>query len=126
MSGFVVLLGTLVVSRILHEKGYRRLDPEQKIRLMDGFSATRAYGLIPLVLLIAAYWLLMSQTEVDKSLLTIAYFASLIAYLGIRAFLTQRKLDQLAMPAPYRNSYTAAQTVSFVGLAWFLFAMLNG
>lgn len=51
MSGFVALLAAIVASRFINESGYRKLEPEQKLRLMDGFSRTRAYSMIPLLTL---------------------------------------------------------------------------
>lgn len=56
MSGWIALLGAVVVSRMVNERGLRQLNPDEKLRLMDGFAATRAYGLIPLVGLIALFW----------------------------------------------------------------------
>lgn len=123
MSGFVALLGAIVASRLISERGYRKLDSEQKVRLMDGFSSARAYSMIPLLALIAAFWFLSSQTNVDKQHLAIGYFGLLIVYVIVRAILNQRKLAQLDLPADYNRTFTIAQIVSFLGIAWFFFTM---
>ena len=50
LSGFVVLLIAVVVGRLLNERAYRTLDSEEKLRLMDGFSKTRAYSMLLLLI----------------------------------------------------------------------------
>ena len=65
-SGYIALFAGVIVSRIINERGYRILSNEEKVRLMDGFSKARAYSLIPLLLLIGAYYLLMTKTALDK------------------------------------------------------------
>ena len=125
MSGFVVLLAAIVASRMISERGYRALDSDEKLRLMDGFSKTRSYSMIPLLILIAAYWYLMTQTSMDKSILNVAYFGLLIIYVVVRSILNQAKLTQLEMPAGYRRMFSIAQVVSFSGVAWFFFAIFH-
>ncbi|MFN5321736.1 MAG: hypothetical protein ACK493_05505 [Planctomycetota bacterium] len=123
ISGFIVLLTGIILSRIINERGYRKLNAEQKIRLMDGFSTTRAYSMIPLLLLIAAFWFLNSETNIDKQILTAGYFGLLLVYIIARVVLNQRKIAQLELPGEYTRMFTLAQVVSFIGVAWFFFAM---
>lgn len=124
LSGFVALLAAIVVSRFINESGYRKLEPDQKLRLMDGFSRTRAYSMIPLLALAGAFWFLMKRTEIDRNLVSVAYFGLLFAYIVARIFLNQRKLAQLEMPDHYKKTFTIAQVVSFCGIAWMFFTML--
>ncbi|MFM8398400.1 MAG: hypothetical protein ACKOAH_11285 [Pirellula sp.] len=72
MSGFVALLAAIVASRFINESGYRKLEPDQKLRLMDGFSRTRAYSMIPLLALVGAFWFFMTSTDIDRARL-VAY-----------------------------------------------------
>lgn len=124
-SGFVALIGAIIVARIINEKGYRKLDSEEKLRLMDGFSRTRSYSMIPLLALIATFWLFSTQTNIDRRYLSIGYFGLLIVYMVARAFLNQRKLVELGLPADYRQTFTIAQGISFLGVAWFFFTIFN-
>lgn len=125
MSGFVALIAAMVVGRIISERGYRELDSDAKVRLMDGFSKTRSYSLIPLLVLIAAFWYLATKTSVDKGMLSFAYFGLLIFYVVVRSIMNQAKLTQLKMPADYRRMFTISQVVILLGVAWFFFAMFN-
>ncbi|MFC1759320.1 hypothetical protein ACFL2H_11230 [Planctomycetota bacterium] len=123
VSGFIALIFAIVVSRFISERAYRELDSDQKLRLMDGFSSTRMYSMVPLLILVAAFWYLATKTELDKSLITTAYFGLLIVYVVVRTILNQRKLLALEMPDPYRRMFMAAQAVSLVGVAWFFYTI---
>lgn len=115
----------MAVSRIINERGMRRLTPEQKLRLLDGFSAARAYSLIPLLVLVGAFWLLSSRPEVNKQYLAIGYFSLLILFVITRVFLNQRKMGQLDLPQDYRRLFSLSQVVSCLGVAWFFFVMVT-
>jgi hypothetical protein len=123
MSGFVALLAAIVASRFINESGYRKLEPDQKLHLMDGFSRTRAYSMIPLLALVGAFWFFMTSTDIDRNLISVAYFGLLIAYIVVRIILNQRKLTDLDMPDHYKKTFTIAQIVSFCGVAWLFFTM---
>ena len=122
-SGFIALLVAIVISRFINERGYRTLEPDQKLRLMDGFSATRMYSLVPLLVLVAAFWFLVTKTDVNKQLVTIAYFGLLAIYVVVRTILNQKKLTTLEMPQQYRRSFMIAQAISLVGFAWFFYTV---
>ncbi|QDV46755.1 hypothetical protein Enr13x_66640 [Stieleria neptunia] len=123
VSGFIALIFAIVVSRFISERAYRDLDSDQKLRLMDGFSSTRMYSMVPLLILVAAFWYLTTKTELDKSLITTAYFGLLIVYVVVRTILNQRKLLALEMPDTYRRMFMTAQAVSLVGVAWFFYTI---
>ena len=125
ISGFVALFAAIILSRIIGERGYRRLSDDEKLRLMDGFSKARAYALIPLLILIGVYWLLLTKTGIDRNLLTIFYFALLIGWVLLRTVLNQRKLAALDLPPAYRRTFTVAQVISLLGLAWFFYAIFG-
>lgn len=124
VSGYVVLLGSVVVARILNERGYRQLDDAEKLRLMDGFSATRAYSLIPLLLLIGAFWGLSSLPGIDHTLLAIGYFVGLLTYIVVLAVFNHRRMLSLEMPDNYRKTFGLSRIISFTGVAWFFFTLL--
>ncbi len=125
-SGFVAIIGAIIISRIISERGFRRLSDEEKVRLMDGFSAIRAYSMIPILLLIGAYWFIATRTVVSQQYLTIGYFGLFITYVVALAFLNQHKLHQLGLPSNYRRAFTIAQAIRFLGIAWFFFTIFYG
>jgi hypothetical protein len=84
-SGYIALIAAIVISRIINERGYRLLSNEEKIRLMDGFSKSRAYSLIPLLVLIVGYCLFITKTDLNKGLVSLGYFGLLIAFVIVRS-----------------------------------------
>ena len=123
ISGVLVLLATIMISRIVNERAYRQLSKDEKVRLMDGFSATRAYAFIPLFVLIVAFWLLVTYTTINLQYLTVGYFSLLICYVLIRTGLNQRKMHQLGLPKSYQRIFTISQMISLVGIAWFFYTI---
>lgn len=75
--GIIVLLVCVVVSRIISVKAARSMSKEKKAEMIDKFSGFAAYGMIPYVVIIAAYFLVAKYTDIDKILLTWLYFGLL-------------------------------------------------
>jgi hypothetical protein len=125
-SAFVVFLAAVVVSRMISERGYRTLESEDKLRLMDGFSKKRMYSMLPLLALIGLYWYFSTQTELGGPILTIAYFGLLILYVVVNALINNQILKRLEMPESYCRSFSIAQVISFLGVAWFFYAIFQG
>jgi hypothetical protein len=125
ISGYISLFAAMIVSRIINERGYRVLSDEEKVRLMDGFSKSRAYSFIPLLVLIGGYWLLTTKTDLDRKMLSTAYFGLLIAFVVVKNFWDQRKLTALNLPAAYRRYFTIAQVVSLIGVTWFFYTIFD-
>jgi hypothetical protein len=124
ISGFLIFIASIGISRWLNETAYKKLDSEQKLRLMDGFSGARAYAMIPLLVLIAAYVLLMSNKSLNRQWVTGGYFVCLFVYLAIRVVLTQIKLTKLDLPKDYQLKFNIGQAISFAGIAWMIYTCM--
>jgi len=125
ISGYIALFAALIASRIINERGYRVLSDEEKVRLLDGFSKSRAYSLIPLLGLIVGYWLLVTKTDMDREILSASYFSLLIGFIVGKSLLDQRKMALLNLPKAYRRCFTITQVASLIGFAWFFYAIFN-
>ncbi|MFC4994761.1 hypothetical protein [Rubritalea tangerina] len=124
-SGFIALLGAIFISRLLNEKAYKSLSDEEKLRLMDGFSSNRTYSMIPLIVLIGAYFLLMKVEAVDKGILSLTYFLLLAVFIITRIVFNQRKLTSLNLPDSYKSKFKLSQIISLVGVAWFFYTIFS-
>lgn len=125
ISGFIALFIAIIVSRIINEKAFKLLTDEEKLRLMDGFSKSRAYSIIPLLILVGIYFYLVTKISLDSGPITIIYFGMLIVYVVVRVTLTVKKLNQLNMPANYRKLLTVSQAVSLLGFAWLFYSLIQ-
>lgn len=120
-SGWIALLFAIAASRVLSERAIRRLTPEQKLKLIDGFSATRTYSTLFTVILTISFFLLQAQPQINQRYLAIGFGASIAIIVVVRMTLTQRKLKLLDMPWDYRRMFFLAQIIAFAGLAWFFY-----
>ncbi|MFM7564668.1 MAG: hypothetical protein ACKO81_16770, partial [Planctomycetota bacterium] len=65
-SGLIALVVSIFAARMIGDGGFRKLDNEQKLRLIDGFSTPRLYSAIATVLLLVLFWYLISQRTLDQ------------------------------------------------------------
>ncbi len=124
ISGVVLMLVSIAVSRLLHERGYRQLTPEEKLRLMDGFSATRAYSIIPLMIGLGVYWVLSNQPGINQRALGTGFVVAFAAYIVLRLYFNYRKIVALEMPPHYRSAYVSSQGIALAGVAWLTATLL--
>ncbi len=125
ISGYIALFASMILSRIVNERAFQKLSSTEKLRLMDGFSRSRAYSLVPLLVAMIVFWVLMTQTQISRLVLAIGYFGGLFLFVIVRSVLNQQKLRQLEMPPAYRQAFTASQFISVAGLAWFFFTIFS-
>jgi hypothetical protein len=124
-SGIIAVLASMIMSSFINERAFRVLSAEQKVRLMDGFSNYRKLAMIPLTILIAAFYLLATQTTIDRQSLFVAYFASLTIYVICSNITIHRKMKSLQMPSEYVYYFSIGQIVSVAGTGWFFYVVLE-
>jgi len=125
MSGLPVLLGAMIASRVIRERGYKQLTNEEKVELMDAFSNARMLSLAPLLVLIGGFWLLRSHTSIAPWALNAGYFILLFAYCLGLTWLYNAKVAKLNVSEKFRLNFTLSQVVSGVGVAWFFFTVVS-
>ena len=122
--GIIILLTCVVVSRIISMKATRSISKEKKAEMIDKFSGFAAYGMIPYVVIIAAYFLVAKYTEIDKVLLTWLYFGLLILMIIATQIYSIKKLREMDLDSGYMRKYTIARVISMTGFAVFMIAVI--
>ena len=106
---FVVLLGGVVVSRVITERALRKLDAEEKAKLIDSFSFVRQFNLLGVVaiVLLGFYSLVLMQ------FLLPVY----VVVLGAHSVVRLRSLD---LPSEYTRPALAGMAVMYgaIGVFW--------
>lgn len=115
-NAFVVLLAAVVAGRILSERALKHLSTEQKAMLLDAFRGQRAYGLIPLAVLLGGYFVLLRFTVISSALLSPGYWLGLLAYLAWNFWFTRSLLASLRLPKSYLTQFNVAQVIQYGGL----------
>jgi len=111
LFGFILCL---IASRYLAEQAFRSLPQDQKLILMDGFSATRAFA--SLLLILAVMFGLPKIVPNSPFIGLYCGFALLIIYvIGMHVYVVSR-LRKLGVDENYQRSYLVSRHVSHLGV----------
>lgn len=120
-----LFLALVVLGRILSERAMRQLSSDQKATIVDAFSRTRAYGLIPVMTLGGGYFLVGHYTEVNLRLLEVLIFSGLVAYIVVFAIYSNVKLKALGLPSEFLKGHAVAHSIQFAGIGIFFVGMAS-
>jgi hypothetical protein len=134
--GMGIMITTIIVSKILSEKGLKTLTNEEKGMLISNFSKTRMASVIILMSIVIIYlaamysgasvWL--SNHNIDP---TLSYFVLIALYIVILSTYTLKKQREMGLPKSYLDAQLKSQIVRFVGIVslcigmYFYFRTLN-
>lgn len=112
-----VFLACIVISRILAERALRTLSPEEKVRLVDGFSGMRAYSLLPAVVIVVAALAVPQFFPGAPGWSPLLGLGLVAAYMVGVHFFIARKLARLRLPADYIQRFLFARHLGNAGVA---------
>ena len=119
------MVATVIIANFLNRRAFNILSPEEQHRLLCDFTSARRYSMIPVFVIVVIYLILLIQTKIDRTLLSIGFFSALFLVVVFRSIWNHVQLVRLEMPPEYRSRYTIVQIVSMFGIAWFFFAMFG-
>ncbi len=126
LRAFIVLIATIIISRLVMANAIKKLTDEEKAKLMSNKDINR--GTIRLLVIFAAlglfYYLLYATPQYAAYLLWA--FLALILFSRIYTFLyAKKRITQLQLPSFYLKYYTIASVITNVGLLLFLFLIVE-
>lgn len=105
-----------LISNNINEKAIKSLDSKEKLRIHDGFSNMRKYNLIPLILLVGAFFLI-NNIFPQLLLYTFSiYFILLIIFLIISNIYIFKKLNTMHLPKEYINNFMLSKVMQYIGI----------
>jgi hypothetical protein len=119
LSGFVLLTIGVVLRRYYGERAMSLLSPAEKLAILDSFSALRAFGAIPLFLLLFAF---IGVGYLSERLVWPAYWLSwllMAAYFVIVHFYIYSRMRRLGINSTYVSANRRARLFSYAGLLAF-------
>jgi len=119
LIALLVFLGAVVASRLLSESGLAKLEPDEKVQLMDAFAAQRKYSLMGVVGILAVGVLLRGAVPAVLFMVVLGFYA-----VGMSAY-SVSKVRRLGMPITYVGPFIAGQLLQIGGLAVY-FAAVSG
>lgn len=113
---FLILIVTIVVSRIVRERALKQLSTEEKGVLLESFSSYRLYNTFVSLGLVAAYFALTNYFPQSSSLLIVVFIILFFAISATISVLSYQKLKNLNMPHTYIKSFLVSLGIQYVGL----------
>lgn len=118
--GLIVLVAAVIVARSVGERAQGTLTDRQKLQVSEQLAALRKVQLVPLLLLLVAYFLLVKLTVLPSEILYWSALVTLAVYvIALNAFVFHR-LKRLQLPAEFFRLLVASRSIQLVGLAVFL------
>ena len=114
---FLILIVTIVISRIVGERALKQLSTEEKGRLLESFSSYRLYNTYVSLALVVAYFVLADYVWQSSATLALIFIILFFAISGTISVLSYRKLKSLNLPDSYTNSYLLRVGIQYIGLA---------
>jgi hypothetical protein len=122
--GFAAFILLFIAARIFNERSVKTLDQSEKAKMVDAFSSFRKYSLVPVLGLIALYFLLAWFIGSDVRLYALFLVLLLCYVLAINIFIV-RKLLVLDLPRPVVMSYIITSLIKLAGLGIFFAVMFR-
>ncbi len=123
IAGMLVVLGSVVVARIIQERAFRKLEPEQKVRVMDAFSGLRMYSMLPLFVLLGVFLVTLRYARHLLVELQAAFFVLLLVHMVVMHVLIRRRLAAAKLPPVYARRLLLSRHVAQIGLLLFIGAI---
>jgi hypothetical protein len=121
--GFIVFFCAYVISRVINENNLKKLNSEEKARLIDAFSNYRIYSLVTVVVVVIVFFIGNSAFPQFNFILTAAFFAVLLLTTIVNSIFIHKKLSSLNLPAGYIKTYWLSSLLQYFGVI-FLFATI--
>ncbi len=118
-AGIVLLFVGLFLSRYLAERDLKFLSSDEKVKLLDAFSRFRAFGSLPLILIVLSF---VGIGYLPTAWAWAAYFGVWLL-VGIYFFwmhrLVFRRMRELGINSEYMSRHNRVRLVSYSGFAAF-------
>lgn len=119
MLAFILLLGSVFLSRTINDKANQHLNQNQKADLVDLFSGSRPYTFGALVLILLGYFAGIKFSLLDPFLLSVLYCIAMLAFIISVSISAYKKLIANDFPSHYIKSYITSTAVRFIGMLLF-------
>ncbi len=120
MPSFIIFLVLILVSRVINEKANKKLTQEKKAELIDLFSKNRITTYAFIIVIFAAYYLILEYDLFDLYISLAIYVLLLVSLLIFNARSAMVKLKTNDFPKSYIKSYVLASMIRFIAIFVFL------
>ena len=123
MIGFVLLFISMIVSRAISSRAYRKLEPEKKVALVELFSKGGITSGLIIAGFMVMFFLNLKYNIIDLEIASLIYFGLVLVFLLFAGYNSYKKLVLNDFPKDYIRQFLIATTIRFIGIILFLVFM---
>ena len=119
--GFVSLVGTILIARVLHALVLRRLDSEERSQLLRVTVRLRRYALLPAVVMVVAFLVALYLLPNNSAQVIQWFLVAITLYLLLLNGIYFAKMGRARMRLLFVFSALLSRLISFTGIVLFLY-----
>ncbi|MFT4152804.1 hypothetical protein [Parafilimonas sp.] len=118
---FFILIISVFASRFIQLNAFRTLADEDKGKVLSkNIMQLSQVSMVITILLIVAFYLLISKFPDNATTITASFFVALIAQRIIVYLFTRKRMTDNGVPSTYTNKYFLSWLITTVGVALFI------
>jgi hypothetical protein len=123
---FLVLVISIFASRFIQLNAFRNLADEDKGKVLNkSIMQLSQASLIFTIVLVVAFYLLISRYPDNAITITSSFFIALVAQRIIVYMLTRKRMMDKSVPSSYLNKYFLSWLVATIGVALFIILFMS-
>lgn len=123
---FLVLVISIFASRFIQLNAFRNLADEDKGKVLNkSIMQLSQASLIFTIVIVVAFYLLISKYPDNAITITSSFFIALVAQRIIVYMLTRKRMMDNSVPSSYLNKYFLSWLVATTGVALFIILFMS-
>ncbi len=110
---FVVLAVGVVLSRVMSERAFRKLDDQMKIAILNEFSGMRIWSMVPVLALVVLMVAGKTVCAGHERWVSGLFLLALVAYFTVAHRMIRAKMVKVQAPESYLRTFMAARWISY-------------
>jgi hypothetical protein len=118
---FSILIISIFISRLIQLSAFRTLADEDKGKVLSkNIMQLSQVSLVFTIILIAAFYILISKYTGSATLITASFFTALVIQRIVVYLLTRKRMIENEVPSAYARKYFLSWLVTTIGVALFI------
>lgn len=110
----------IILSRIMSEKAFRKLDDRMKLAIMNEFSGMRMWSIIPVFICVVLMVVSSSYYRGHQQAIFEGFIAALCCYLVIAHRIIRAKMVKIPVPEDYLYAFMRARWIAYLTITLML------
>jgi hypothetical protein len=123
---FIILIASVFISRWLLLNAFKILTDEEKAKVLSGnIIRLSQITLITTVILVAAFYFMVSSYPAQYKTISIGFFTALVLQRIVAYLITRKNMIGNNIPAAYIQKYFLSWLITTAGVAIFIFLLIK-